>query len=1200
MKKKPTRSFWNKKLYKFLLAMKISFVLILLSTLQISASVYSQNTKMDMNLNSQTLIEVFQEVRAASEFTFVYDIEDVEGIKNLDVNVTDATVEEILDECLTSTTLTYEIVDKVVIVKQKPYMAKPAQQEKKSITGQVTDEDGVPLPGVSVVVKGFHIGVATDIDGYYTLEIADKSSVLYFSFVGMTPQEIAFTGQSEINVRLKRDSENLNEVIVTGYQKVSVERSTGSVVTVTAEDVAKKGQSNLMNTLEGMVAGLGVMSDPDNEGKKKFNIRGVSTINGDSNPLIVIDGFITDTDISQINPHDIASVTVLKDAGAASIYGSRASNGVIVITTKRGKKGNAKVSYTNSFTFNQRPDVGYRLNRLSGSDLVDAHIDGANADSYIYSYQRYLDEGIFFFKQFYAGATNTVYHTMKRLEDGYITQAQADAIINPLRSNDNTSQIQEYFTQRPYEEQHNLNLSGGSDKSVYRASLNYTKNKSSFVGDKTERIIFDIQNSIKFGEKIKLDLTGNFRLNTNKSIPYDRNIVLNHISAYQMLADADGNPLPTVVGSIAGFSTTNGGLYGGKDPIEIQRLIDLGLYDETYYPLNELKNYSNTNKGFNTRVQAMLYADLAKGLKGTFGLKYEGSASKNTKISKEESWEMKSLVNNMSPRDYTGDESTLNIPKGARIVENRDDSFSYTLRAQLDYDLSIKKHTIRTLAGTEVRHINRTSKISDDLGFDEKSLTTRFIDKDSYSTKQFEDVNHPLYAVRGFRFADEKPYFEKTDRFFSMYGNFSYDYDQRYVLSGSARIDQSNLFGTDPEYRYKPFWSLGGKWNIDKESFFESKFINRLTFRSSYGVNGNIANDYGPFTIATNGVNLFTKKDYLEISTPAVSDLRWERTSTLNFGTDITMLNRRVRLGVDYYVKNTDDVLDNASINSTNGRTSIMKNNAKIRNKGLEVSLSTTNIKTKDFAWTTSLMVRQNSNRVLSVLNEQTNVAYIVDDVQNIEGQPVNSFYLFKWAGLDNQGRATILNRNNTTITPTDYIGRDFIREDLVFAGSIEPKVTGSFTNGLAYKNFNLSFMFVFSYGHKTLKDVYGGAFINGAPGNVHSDYASAWSKPGDEAFTDIPPSSLRKAEDTYYHRYSTKSVIDAGYIRLRELIFSYNLPENALNFLSIQSASVNLRANNLLLIANNKEGIDPEAHGIGQRYFKIDPSFSFGINVNF
>ncbi|MCK0131685.1 SusC/RagA family TonB-linked outer membrane protein [Flavobacteriaceae bacterium F08102] len=1171
-----------------------------------STNVVSQNSTISISSDEILSVEqVFDLIMNQTEYNFIYEEGTFKDFPQVYVKKGKIKTNKLLQLCLENQHLDITLTaNNTILIRKKPTISQAIQQQ---LTGVIKDETGLPIPGVTILIKGTQTGTSTDFDGKFSLTVPGPSTVLVFSSIGYQTKEITVGEQKNLTVVLKEELNTLDEVIITGYQKISVERSTGSSITIDGKQLEKRGRSNLVNTLEGQIAGLGITADVDNEGAKKIDIRGISTINGNSQPLIVIDGFPANVDIAQINPYDIESLTVLKDAGAASIYGARAANGVIVIVTKKGKKGTLSVNYTNNFTFSQKPDMAYRLNRLSSSELVDAQILGAQQEpSYsFHTYQWVLDNNHFYK---FPIARTQVFNAMAAMSEGSLTQAEVDAKINPLRTIDNTNQIRDYFSQSPIEKQHNLMLSGGGENNVYRATLNYTSNKSSFVGDESDRIIFDIQNSTDLSDKLKLDLNANITLDDRNSIPYNREIVLGQVNSYELFADENGNPLPVTVGNVGEFGAiSSGGLFGGKDPIEIQRLIDLGLYDETYYPLNELDSYTQENKGLSTRIQAMLHADILKGLKGSFGFQYQQGANSSTRIAKESSFEIRSLVNNLSPRDYNGDNTTLNLPRGGRIIETRGDSQSYTGRIQLDYETNFGKHTIRALAGSEIRHLFNSSTTTDQFGYDEFSLNTVAVDKyriGSDGIGSVQNINHPNGQLQGgIRFSDNQS--ESTNRFFSAYGNFSYDFDRRYVVTGSVRLDQSNLFGTDPKYRYKPFWSTGFKWNISDEDFFEVEQINQLSLRATYGINGNIANLYGPFDIAAYTLAFRADgSEGLEITSPAIKNLRWERTATTNIGLNVTAFNNRINLGLDYYRKNTSDIFATGKNNPVNGTNRVLKNDATITNNGYELSLGTTNIRGDNFSWRTNIVLRSNKNKVEKVAVDELAPIFLAQRPQNKEGYPANSFYVFDWAGLDADGNVTIKTNNDEIKTVQGFFSpyNDVTKEDLVYAGTLNPTFTGSITNNFAYKNFNLSLMFVTSQGHKLLKDSYNGEAISSQPQNVNADARFAWETPGDELFTDIP--AIGKARSANYtpifSKYSTKNVVDAGFVRLREVLLSYSLPTNALKALPLNSLNINMRANNIWLIANNKEGIDPESHGIGTRYFPIQPSFTIGLNASF
>ncbi len=1184
--------------------MKNIILLLFVFNFQISANVLSQ-TRIDLDLTDATLKECIKMIEKKSTLGFLYNSKKIRDVKGINISVQDASVEEILEMVLKDTHFIHSIKNDIILIspreekEQKPGFL----QQKTTITGQVLNEKGVPIPYAAIQIKGTAQGTVCNENGNFKITIDDPNPILLISSVGFETVEVKPGEKKYLSITLQKSIEDISEVIVTGYQNISVEKSTGSTVTITAKEIEKKGQSNILNTIEGLVSGLGISSDPANEGNKRFNIRGVATINGNSSPLIIVDGFPIETDISLLNPYEIESINVLKDAAAASIYGARSANGVIVITTKRGKKGKTQVNYTNNFTFNQKPDLAYRMNRVSSSDLVDIQKIGAGSNPRTYQY--YINNSPAY-ASYFVYARNIVYEAMAQLNEGTITQAQADSKLEGLRSIDNLSQLKEIFTQNPFEEQHNLSVSGGGDNNNYRVSLNYTHNEGSFTGDESERILFDVLNNIKISNKVRVDIGGNISMNKNENIPYDKDVLLNQVSSYELFKDANGNPLPVRIGRIGSGSTDNAGLFGGKDVTELNRLLNMGLLDENYYPVKEINNYSNNIKGFSARMQARLYADIVNGLKGIFGFQYETASSKNTRIAESGSYEIAQIVNNTSPKNFAGDPMALNIPFGARITETRSDRHSYTLRGQLDFNRTFGDHNIIALTGSEIRHIFNSSNTTDKFGFDKNTLLFHQVDARSLQGT-LENVNHPFgYIAGGIPMEDD--FHEKTDRFFSLYGNFSYDYKRKYILSGSMRIDQSNLFGTAPEYRYKPFWSVGGKWRINEEPFFQSKQVSKLALRMSHGINGNIANKFGPFNIATSMLNYRAGLvNSLYISSPSIEDLRWERSATTNIGLDVTMLNRKLDFSVDYYIKKTEDILASGKADPSQGFSNLMKNDANIKNNGIEFTVRSNNIQAAHFNWNTNLTFRYNKNRVTKVLHEEDYVPFIASGLQNIEGKPTQSFYLYNWAGLDEKGQVTIYNAqgNKITVDESIYYGGIFSpsesvkKEDLVYSGTSEPKFTGALSNNLSYKNFGLSFMFVFSGGHVLLNDTYNGEYVGSRPAKVHADAAMAWEKEGDELKTDIPSINAHVYAPTVA-RYSTKNIIDGDYIKLRELILTYNIPPKVLKKLFMKSAVVSFRGNNLFYWAKNDEGIDPEAHGIALRFFPVKPSYSMGINISF
>lgn len=1164
---------------------------------------FSQNARVRIDTDVVLSVkEVFRLIESQTDYEFIYRPDLLEGISPVKIARGEMRTGDLLDMALAPGHFSYEFYNNTIIVRENEEgSGATTAAQTVEVRGTVTDDQGNPLPGVTVLVKGSKSSVVTDFDGNYHLE-APAGGILSFSFIGFAPREIVVeAGSSVIDVQLEEQAARLDEVVVTGYQELSVNKSTGATETITGEELEQKGQANLMQALQGMFPGLNFAADPQNEGQTKYMMRGISTLAGDSSPLILVDGFPLEADISSINPYEVETITLLKDAAAASIYGSRAANGVLVITKKKGKKGIVRVNYRNELTITGRPNLAYRLNRIGSADLVDIERNYAE-DNNARTYQQYLEDGGRR-SQSMVAPRNQVYNTVAMVNEGRMSQAEAEEVFNRLKGIDNTGQWKKHFYRNGFQNQSNLSLGGGSERHTFRSTLNYTANKGNKVGQKDDNLIFDIVNNIDLGKAIDLDVAGNVVINSSESTPFDEFYIKN-ISPYENLVDEEGNALPVLL-PYRNYPADNNGLWDGKEPEEIRRLIDLGLYDETFYPLKELGMQTISAESLTMRLQLRLNAKLNNDLNGSFNFQYETGSSMERDLRKKDSWIMKSLINNMSPYEYNGDPGTLPIPPGGRLIETRRNRRLYTLRGQLDFNRSFGEHNIAAIAGSEIRHVFSKGTITDRFGYDESSGLFQPIDKKKLSQFPTIDTNHPGGGSYRLDFSDN---FEETlNRYFSLYSNYTYSFKNRYILSGSVRLDQSNLFGTDPRYRYKPFWSAGGKWRLSEEGFFNSSVVNNIALRGSYGTNGNISNTYGPFNMAEFTIPYTLNSPALKISTPAINDLRWEKTATINAGLDLGFFNNRISLSLDYYVKRTRDLLAVGMADPTQGFPTLEYNEANIDNKGIEIGVNTVNVQAEKFNWSTRITFNHNKNMVTRIYREDLLVSqpYRAAGIGNFVGMPANSLNIYTYAGLNEEGYPVITLGNGDELVLAPGLNPEVINQiearDLHNGGTTVPVYSGSVINNLTYGPFGLSFMFVGSGGHVLLKDSYNGTSgIYRNPAYVHADAAKGWKQPGDEAHTGIPD-----VQEYYYYQqgilqYSTKNVIPGDFIRLRELIFTYTIPQQALKKTFIKGARFNLRGNNLFLVTRNREGIDPESHGLGVRYFPLQPSYSLGFTLNF
>ena len=1171
-------------------------------------SVASAQVTNEIKLNEAPVEKAFKEIETKTGYHFFYKKELVDSSIRVTLDSEGESIDNILNKLSKETGLIFNIVGKQIVV---------SEIKEEKISGIVVDKDDKPIANAIIKNRGNNKTTKTDANGRFNLESA-LGDELEISKQGFS-QYVLPVIDSEIlfaTLFTKEEEQTLentiDEVVLTGYQKIDASRAAAAVEKVNMKNFSKRGKSDIISSIEGLAPSLVLNSNPSKPGSKEFNIRGISTLTGNSTPLIIVDGFPYEGNLRSINPYEIENITLLKDAASASIYGVKSSNGVIVITTKKGRRSGTQFTYTNNLTFGSKTDIGYLMNRAGSSKLIDIQLDyaksifeGTNPPNYyadINSPNDFTNQEV----MSYAGhAKNRVFRLYEDRKYGRISQAQFDAAIARLRTLDNTQDIQNLYFQLPFTNQQNLSLASGNDNFRYRTSINYTNELGHFKGNDNRKFIYDFVSEFELTPRLSLDLQTNLTLINNKAIPLDfysddanSYADIFNYNPYDVFYDKNGNPMS--VNKPISLEHMSGGRYPGKDTYEIERLRKLGLFDETYYPAVDFNKYSATDKEWAARIQGLLKYKLTKGLNLTFGGQYMYTGYKNQKLAEASSWIMRSLINNTTPRSYSGNRNELNVPVGARIMERRGEQVNYMLRGQLDYDKTFNDHYVSAIVGTEISSNKSTFTNSDQLGYNPESNTFIYVDKLKLSQPLTDVFNPGGVILGGVLFKDG---FEDIEnRFFSAYSNFHYSYKNRYNFTGSARIDQSNLFGTNPKYRFQPLWSVGAKWRIGNEGFLEEK-VEMLDLRASYGMNGNTANKYGPFDIARalqpSAVNDFSQG--LGILYYKLNSLRWERTKTLNVGLDTKLFNNKLDISLDFYKKNSFDLLSDVEIDGTLGGSKIPMNTASITNNGYEVTSTYHVINNDNFKWDAFFNYRYNKGTVTEAfLREDLFTLDFAGTVQNLKGFEPNSLMVLEYAGINNKGLGLLKKADGTIIEVNDspFLHEQFNFKDFISAGTVNPKHVAAFTNNLNYKNFGLSMFFIYQGGHVLLKDSYNGEWISDQVVLVNKDAERAWKNPGDEANSDIP--KINSTGPVSLLAGSTKNVLPADFIRLRDVVFSYSLPQEDISVLGLREMTFNLRASNLFLWTKNKEGIDPESHGLGKRYFPTTKTFSLGVNLIF
>ncbi|MBT1704907.1 SusC/RagA family TonB-linked outer membrane protein [Chryseosolibacter indicus] len=1041
--------------------------------------------------------------------------------------------------------------------------------QSRRVQGKVISAaDQQPLPGVNVIVKGTTHGISTDAEGNFAVQ-ASENDVLVFSFIGYTTAEVAVGGETVINVSLVEDITTLSEVMVysTGYEQLPKERVTGSFAMADHELVNRKVSTNVLDRLEDVTSGLifnrgGSASDP-------ISIRGRSTLFANANPLVVIDNFPYDGDLSNINPNDVESITVLKDAAAASIWGARAGNGVIVITTRRGSERNAsRISFNSNITIGEKPDPFY-VPIMSTAD-------------YIATERQLFENGYYtsIENQLTHRALTPVVELLIANRDGLLSSEELETKLAALRNKDVRNDYSKYLYQKSVNQQYALSLSGGSKPHQYYVSVGYDKNDATLVGNAKDRLTLNARNNWSL-LKDKVSVSGDlyYTCSTHQNNGIDpstlRMTTFDRLYPYASFADDNGNPL----------SITQDYREGFKREAEAK-----GLLDWSYRPLQELHEVDKTTKATDYRVNASVSYQFIPGLSANVLYQFWNSDTQGRNHYSEKSYFARNLVNQYTQVSTTG-QRTLPIPEGGILDINNQSAFSNNLRAQLNFNKAFGKHQVNAIAGYEVKEVRTNGTQYRYYGYNDALANSSAVD---YAT-QFQQY---YYAFTQARIPSVDGQTDLTDRFLSYYGNAAYTYNQRYTLSVSARKDQSNLFGVEANQKGVPLWSTGFSWNISEEPFYNVSFLPHLKFRATYGYNGNIDKTVTAYTTAqTFGTNSITGLPYARILNPPNPSLQWERIRIVNLGLDFEIIRNIASGSIEYYRKNGEDLIGFAPVAPSTGLNRYKGNTASTKGHGVDIVLNTTNVN-RAVKWQTNFLFSTSQLTVTHYKDEATSW-YLLNygDTGGYlrEGNTPFGLYSYAWAGLD-----------PATGDPQGYwegaVSKDYLEitqntkpEDLVYHGPARPTTFGSIRNTFSWHNLSLSFNISYRLGYYFRRNSI--SYGNNLGLGGHGDYYERWKNRGDEKHTQIPsiPASYDANQGPFY-AFSEVLVEKGDHIRFQDIQFSYTLAKSSTPGMPFQRAQVYMYVNNLGILWKASDKVpDPD-----YRQYGALKTYALGLKVDF
>ncbi len=1110
-------------------------------------------------------------------------------------------------------------------------------QQTRQISGQVLDRaDGSPLVGATVFIAPEETqardynpqGTIAYEQGRFTFKVPVSVRKVTVSFLGYEVQTIDISGKSNFVVYLSAEENKMDAVVVTGYQRIEKRKLTSSISSVKMSDISRDGVASVDEMLSGSIAGL--VSSPTSGAPgaaSKVKIRSTATLNGNTDPLWVLDGMplegndipsdwsskenidnLYNMSIAGLNPSDIEDITVLKDAAATAIYGARAANGVIIITTKRGVREQAtRVNVSASIFVTDRPNLG-KLNLMNASQKVDFELGLAANGTLDYrktfgGVARILDK---------SGERSKLYGSGS-LADRFATLSpETQRQINALRK-DATDWGSEIY-RVALNQQYNVNISGGGKKATYYFSGGYYNEQGTTVGSGFERLNLTLKTDYDLLKNLRFGVSAFLGQNKNSSYLSDTDVFTNPsrytrtVNPYLSARDAEGNYI--------------------YDP-------DMSAYqrsDDNIIDFNFLEERERTEYTLNTRSIKTIFDLDYRPLKGLklftqFGLQVDNSDTE--KMAQEQTY---------FTRKYALDSRVNGIvylPKGGVIQNWSGDLSQYNWKAQAEYTTSFaQRHELDLMAGLEMRGVTSTTVHTKGFGYDYKTMTTKPMDFPEGS-QLIDNSKFKQY---------QKSFYE--NRYLSYFFTGSYTYDNRYTFFGSMRYDGTNLFGVDPKYKFNPMWSVSGAWSINREKFMQgAKWLDNLRLRASYGAQGNIDRTTSPYILGTwSTVSIGGQsEDRIDVSSPPNQNLRWETSYTWNTALDFSAFDNRLGFILEVYGRRSKDLMSRRSIPSENGFITTSANYGEISSRGIEFTLNTVNVRTRNFRWLTQINIAHNTDRVEKVLNDDNSWT------PSLQGYSASAVFAYKTAGLDQYGLPMFW-RDGKKISMQEFVNfrvektypipgydeyfettavmdqsQSQVRDNLSYIGSRNPDVTGGFNNRFYYKNFDLAISCNFVIGQLMTRTPFYNPLQTSPGENQSTEMQRVWSPTNTSGIYptllgskqadgsawgdwDANPDPYRAAYwimDNYPLSTGLFNSLDiwsrkVSYLRVNSIRLGYAFPEKITRKLHMAGLRMHFEARNPFVIASNYDGyFDPESYG--NIYAQpMARTYSFGLNIIF
>ncbi|SMC60364.1 TonB-linked outer membrane protein, SusC/RagA family [Pedobacter nyackensis] len=1026
----------------------------------------------------------------------------------------------------------------------------PPPLKNQAISGKVISATtGEALPGAVIKVTTTNHTVISNDKGEFILTLGNGTYNLSIYYLSYKTKNISIQIplKESLIIALDTDDKNLKEVeiVSTGYQNIPKERATGSFTTIDNELLNRRVGTNILDRLDGVTSALIFNKSKTQNTQSDLNIRGRSTIFGEDKPLIILDNFPYEGEITNINPNDIKNINILKDAAAASIWGTRAGNGVIVITTYKGSyQSKLETGINTNLTIGAKPDL-YQPSWFSSSQYIDI-------EQYLFNQGAYTSTISNGYTPISAAIVIMDAHAKNK-----ISRADSLKQIDALKNYDIRRDMLKYLYRPSTNQQYSFYVKGGSNQNKYFISAGYDRNLASRITNSYNRYTLNANNSFTLLNN-KLEINAGIILSSSSSRTINQGYS-SPASPYERLANEQGNALAVQRGLRLSY---------------VDMAAETNLLDWYYKPLEENKANSHT-KLTSYILNAGLNYSIIKNLKLALLYQHQTQLNVQNDNYNADSHYARDIVNRYSVIDHTTGSVQRPIPQGGIVNDSRSQYESNFARFQINYDKSIgNHHNISAIAGMEVRN-NYTTYINQRFyGFNEETFTN------ANSAIDFTKDYTILYSGNTGRIDAGQGSGYMLDRYLSYFVNTSYELHSKYILSLSARKDESNLFGVKPNQRGIPLWSAGLLWNINKEPFYKLSWLPHLKLRGSYGYTGNVSKNLTALLTASAGPNNRYGSAYYTITNPPNPSLKWERIKIINAGLDFATINNRLSGSIDPYIKYGIDLFGESPLAPQAGVATFKGNTANTLTKGLDLLLNSNNLN-GPLKWTTNLTFSINKDKVTSYnVANGLNTSVISSPYNSpLAGNPFFSIYAYKWAGLDNKGDPQVMLDGKPS---KDYslIFNSSERSNIRYIGSSVPTKYGNIRNSFAYKSIEISLNIVYRLGYFFRRASLDNTTLYSTGGYKNAiDYDKRWRNPGDEKITNVPAllyPAIGQRDNTYM--YSDILVEKADNIRLQDIRLNWNL--NGIKNISKYFSKLQVYGyiNNLgYLWKANKLGLDPD-----------------------